>query len=347
MSKPSIIIHPATITDYPFIQHMWLFYIYDMGRECGFNKGWECPANPSFVPDDITSYFNDSARRAYLIKVGDEPAGFVLLNQAGTLPDTQWNMGEFFILAKFQGKGIGTEIAHQLWKIHPGRWEVSVIPENKSALIFWRKVVSKFTGSCYVEAINDVDYDQNQPKRYVLSFDTKKLQRGDCQIKNDKKYKIAFVDELNEELNKRMSDGFIAYEASQRIDVNYKRLSVVISNEKHIVCGVINAYTAFAEIYVDDIWVDSAYRGKGYGRLLLQALEEHFQGQGFNNINLVTSAFQAPEFYKKCGFIAEFTRINKINPQLSKTFFVKFFEEKKQTQGLLLTQKTDGTLNSM
>lgn len=245
------------------------------------------------------------------------------------------------------GKGIGTEVAHQLWKMHPGRWEASVIPENKSALAFWRNVVLKYTRGCYVEAIKDVDYDQNQPERYVLSFDTNKLQSNDCQMKNDENYKITFVDELNEELSKRMSDGFLAYEASQGIDVNYKRLSVVISNEKHIACGVINAYTAFAEIYVDDIWVDSAYRGKGYGRLLLQALEKHFQGQGFNNINLVTSAFQAPEFYKKCGFIAEFTRINKINPQLSKTFFVKFFEEKKQTQGLLLTQKTDSTLNSI
>ena len=136
-----------------------------------------------------------------------------------------------------------------------------------------------------------------------------------------------------------MSAGFIAYEASQGIDVNYKHFSVVISNEKNIAFGIINAYTAFAEIYVDDIWVDSAYRGKGYGRLLLKALEKHFQGQGFNNINLVTSAFQAHDFYKKCGFTAEFTRINKINPQLSKTFFVKFFEEEKQTQGLLLTNK--------
>lgn len=173
MNKLFSIAHPATITDYPLIQHMWLFYIYDMSRECGFIKGWECPTNPSFMADDITSYFKNPDRRAYLIKVDDEPAGFVLLNQAGTLPNTQWNMGEFFILAKFQDKGIGTEIAHQLWNMHPGRWEVSVIPENKSALAFWRKVISKFTSSRYIEVIKDVDYDQNQPKRYVFSFDTK------------------------------------------------------------------------------------------------------------------------------------------------------------------------------
>jgi predicted acetyltransferase len=166
-------LYSATMIDYPLIQRMWLFYIYDMSRECGFISGWECPTNPSFEPDDITSYFNDSARRAYLIKNDDEPVGFVLLNQVGTLLHTQWNIGEFFILAKFQGKGIGAEIAHQLWKMHPGNWEVSVIPENKNALIFWRKAISKFTGNRFIELIKDVDYDPNHPKRHVFSFDTK------------------------------------------------------------------------------------------------------------------------------------------------------------------------------
>ncbi len=101
------------------------------------------------------------------------------------------------------------------------------------------------------------------------------------------------------------------------------------------VIGVLNAYTAFSEICIDDIWVDSVHRGNGYGKQLVFTLENKFKGKGFNNINLVTSAFQAPEFYKKCGFTAEFTRENKKNPKLSKTFFVKFFEEDIQTQGIL------------
>lgn len=148
-------------------------------------------------------------------------------------------------------------------------------------------------------------------------------------------YQIRFVDEIDEDTEKRMTKDLIAYETSHGIDVNYRRFSVVIANEKEEIFAVLNAYTAFSEIYVDDIWVDSAYRGKGYGRQLLSALESHFKGQGFNNINLVTSAFQAPEFYKKCGFTAEFTRINKKNPKLSKTFFVKFFNENSETQGIL------------
>lgn len=327
----------ATLNDYPTIQNMARFYVYDMSRSCGFIcDEWACPLDGLYESYDFKNYFDDPTRQAFLIKVGDELAGFVLLNKVGTQPHTDWNMGEFFILAKFQGAGIGGLVAHEVWKTHPGIWEVSVIPENKPALAFWRKVVSTFTAGSFAEEIKEIGYDNHQSKRYILSFDTCSYS-SICASEDNINIKIAFVDSLSEELDKRMTDGFISYETGHGIDVNYKRFSVVISNN-NLVCGVINAYTAFAEIYVDDIWVDSAYRSKGYGKKLLQALEDHFKGRGFNNINLVTSAFQAPEFYKKCGFIVEFTRVNKINPQLSKTFFVKFFEEKKQTQGLLLNK---------
>lgn len=57
---------------------------------------------------------------------------------------------------------------------------------------------------------------------------------------------------------------------------------------------------------------------------LMRAVEAHYQGRGFNNINLCTSAFQAPGFYEKLGFRLEYIRENKTNPKLTKYFYVKF-----------------------
>lgn len=148
-------------------------------------------------------------------------------------------------------------------------------------------------------------------------------------------YNIEFVDKISDADEDKMTKDLVAYESSHRIDVNYKKFSVVLKNDTGIVFGVLNAFTAFAEIYIDDIWVDTVHRGKGFGKKLIQALESHFQGKGFNNINLVTSAFQAPGFYQKCGFQVEFVRENKKNPKLTKTFFVKFFNDDIQTQGTL------------
>ena len=143
---------------------------------------------------------------------------------------------------------------------------------------------------------------------------------------------VAALDEITE---KKMRDDLIAYEASHGIDVNYKQFALVMRNDAGQIIGVLSAYTAFSEIYIDDIWVDSSHRHQGHGRALISELESMFEGKGFNNINLVTSAFQAPVFYEKCGFTAEFHRENKHHPKLSKTFFVKFFKNEDQCQGLI------------
>ncbi|MBP9692012.1 MAG: GNAT family N-acetyltransferase [Alphaproteobacteria bacterium] len=146
---------------------------------------------------------------------------------------------------------------------------------------------------------------------------------------------IKFVDQVSDVIEEKMRKDLVDYESSHGIDVNFRRFALILSDANEEVVGVLNAFTAFSEVYIDDLWVNSAHRGQGHGRTLLKELEDHFKGQGFNNINLVTNQFNAPEFYKKCGFQAEFTRQNLKNPQLTKTFFIKFFEDEIQSQGIL------------
>lgn len=146
---------------------------------------------------------------------------------------------------------------------------------------------------------------------------------------------VKFVDQVSDAIEEKMRKDLVDYESSHGIDVNFKRFALVLYDDNEEAIGVLNAFTAFSEVYIDDLWVDSAHRGKGHGRTLLKELENHFTGRGFNNMNLVTNRFNAPEFYKKCGFQAEFTRNNLKNPQLTKTFFIKFFEDEVQTQGIL------------
>lgn len=156
---------PANISDYPIIQNMARFYMNELSRYCS------SPSNDLNESFDFKNYFEEPSRKAYIIKTeDDELVGFALINKEGTLNDTEYNMGEFFILAKFQGKGIGKFVLSKIFQLHPGKWEISVIPENKPALIFWRKTVSKLTRDSYKEEIKNIDYDKQQPKRYILSF---------------------------------------------------------------------------------------------------------------------------------------------------------------------------------
>ena len=146
---------------------------------------------------------------------------------------------------------------------------------------------------------------------------------------------VSFMDSIPADVETRRSEDLAHYEASHGVTVNYKKFALLLRDSANNTIGVLEGYTAYAEIYVDDLWVDSNHRNLGYGSRLLKELEVKFRDEGFNNINLVTSAFQATGFYRKCGFVEEFTRVNSYNPRFNKTFFVKFFSDSDQTQGIL------------
>ncbi|MGN6671636.1 MAG: GNAT family N-acetyltransferase [Candidatus Nucleicultricaceae bacterium] len=166
-----IVLQPATFNDYPIIQNIARFYVYDLSRSCGFiSSDWAIPKDGLYESDDFKSYFEDPTRKAYLLKVGEEWAGFVLLNKMTQNPQALWNMGEFFILAKFQGKGLGRTVAHAIWRENPGNWEIMVIPENKQAHKFWQKTIQAYVGDQFTHEKVSIDFDKDQPKRILFSF---------------------------------------------------------------------------------------------------------------------------------------------------------------------------------
>jgi predicted acetyltransferase len=150
------------------------FYVYDLSRQCGFiSKEWMIPEDGLYECFDLKPYFEDPTHRAYLIQVEQELAGFALLNPIGSCVETEWKMDEFFILAKFQGKGVGSHVATALFDKHPGRWEVTVIPENQTALSFWRKTISHYMQEQYQCETKHIRPGQSQPCRVVFTFDTR------------------------------------------------------------------------------------------------------------------------------------------------------------------------------
>ncbi|KJV55564.1 hypothetical protein OCHUTO_0790 [Orientia chuto str. Dubai] len=121
---PTISIINATMHYYSCIQNIARFYVYDLSRECGsISSDWARPEDGLYESFDFKSYFIDPSRKAFLVKVYDEIAGFVLLNQATEDSTNTWNMGEFFIIAKFKSVSIATRVAKEIWNMHPGKWK--------------------------------------------------------------------------------------------------------------------------------------------------------------------------------------------------------------------------------
>ena len=163
----------ATMKDYPVIQNMARFYAYDLSRQCGFlSDDWAMSENGLYACFDLKPYFEEDTRRAHLVRVNNELAGFVLLNHMVFDNHSNWNMGEFFILAKFQSKGVGSYVAHAIWDRYPGIWEVPVIPENQSALKFWHKAIGHYMQNQYQASTKLARPGQVQPYRVIFTFNT-------------------------------------------------------------------------------------------------------------------------------------------------------------------------------
>ncbi len=174
---------PATLADYPTIQNMARFYVYDRTPY----MGWECPESGLFECIDFKHYFENPDEKAFLIRVSDEIAGFVLLDKMHVVEPIDWNMGEFFILAKFQGKGIGNIVIQEIFKEHPGKWSIAVMPENIKAVKFWRKVIFEASDGNYTVAFKTADElrSTENPDPYAMNVFTFDINHEVNHVKED------------------------------------------------------------------------------------------------------------------------------------------------------------------
>ena len=85
-------------------------------------------------------------------------------------------------------------------------------------------------------------------------------------------------------------------------------LAFVIRNEVGQMIGVAAGYTWSGTSELKQMWIDEAYRGRGYARALLNAFVAEACSRGVHRIWVASYDFQAPGLYEKAGFkrMAEF-----------------------------------------
>jgi predicted acetyltransferase len=145
----------ATIEDSLIIQNLGRFYVYELSRECGTHyAGFESPENGLFEfaeASELQDYFIAQDKHAFIITIGEELAGFALISKLEIMPEIDFYLTDFFVLAKFQHQKVGTKIAFDLFNRFEGTCALGVIPENTKALGFWRKTISTYTGGHFTE----------------------------------------------------------------------------------------------------------------------------------------------------------------------------------------------------
>lgn len=81
-------------------------------------------------------------------------------------------------------------------------------------------------------------------------------------------------------------------------------VSIGIEEDGRIVAGLDGCMTAFKILYVSTVFVEEAYRRKGYGRRLMEEMERRAKSLGANTIRLDTFSWQGREFYEALGYQA-------------------------------------------
>ncbi|MGC1360511.1 MAG: GNAT family N-acetyltransferase [Silvibacterium sp.] len=144
--KPSAHIEllPATREQQPILANLLELYMYDFSE---FHHA-EIGEDGKFDYKHLALYWSHPGRHPFLIRIDGKLAGLVFVKRGSDVSgnETVWDMAEFFVLRRYWRQGIGTKVAHEVWRHFPGRWEVRVMQSNVSAHHFWARTISKFTG---------------------------------------------------------------------------------------------------------------------------------------------------------------------------------------------------------
>ncbi|MBB6453837.1 putative acetyltransferase [Salirhabdus euzebyi] len=147
----NIIIEKAKQTQEGVIQNLFQFYVYEF---TAYRDEIRVEEDGKYQPYDLTAYWEKENYHPYIIKVEEEIAGFALVTTESE-SNASHSIAEFFILKKFNRKGIGSHAARSIFRKFQGPWEVTQIATNKRAQQFWRKVIGDLTEGDYVEKVDE------------------------------------------------------------------------------------------------------------------------------------------------------------------------------------------------
>lgn len=107
-----------------------------------------------------------------------------------------------------------------------------------------------------------------------------------------------------------ISEGFAQHSAQNGAPrYHVERLNWLTFNDSGVLCAALTADYLWNWVYVDELWVDQAQRGRGLGSELLSAAEQEGRRREAKGLWLWTQSWQAAGFYQRLGY-TEFCRFD-------------------------------------
>jgi predicted acetyltransferase len=152
------------------IQNLLQLYTHD------FSEFWAGTSRGDLRPDGrfdaypLDHYWSRPNWSPLLIWSNQVLAGFSLINDQTHTdhPPANRNIGEFFVLRKHRGQGIGRVASELIFARHPGSWEVAVARKNVGAYEFWCKTVKS---TAQVSGIREFDSNNEKWNGSIFRFE--------------------------------------------------------------------------------------------------------------------------------------------------------------------------------
>lgn len=167
MEFPQVEIVPAMPEQEPILANLLELYAYDFTEF----RNLEIDEQGRFGYPPLPLYWSEPGRHPFLVKVDGKLGGLVLVktgSEASGHPAV-WDMAEFFVIRGCRRRGIGTRVAHEVWRRLPGPWEVRVMHANVAAQRFWEEAIATFVG----QAIRPVRMEKDGTCWSLFSFVSK------------------------------------------------------------------------------------------------------------------------------------------------------------------------------
>ena len=120
---------------------------------------------------------------------------------------------------------------------------------------------------------------------------------------------------------KAVLDGLISYNTEKMGKQKYKRLAISLREGNKIAGGIVGEIWTTV-LFIQLFWIEQKLRGKNHGTRLIKVIEDEAKRFGATHSYVDTMSFQAPGFYRACGY-REFGSIDGYPEGVTRHWFTK------------------------
>ncbi len=111
---------------------------------------------------------------------------------------------------------------------------------------------------------------------------------------------IIYLSESLGDVDQILRDGLDRH-TKDKVDIKTTPHNVLLKMN-HDVKGGLKGYIAGDSLYIKLLWIADDMRGQSFGRKLLVKAEDEARKLGVKKSFVDTAAYQAPDFYRSCGY---------------------------------------------